>query len=260
MKLRVLKFIVSLTILLTFLWGLVVYAFAVGTEIKLDEHKLSLSLPQGFNRLTTSTSKEMSEQVEAFGYTTASFKTYLEQNKILIFATEEKGKTQLSLKCWETDFSKDVVDLSVFDGAAMSTVAAKLITIPGSSYKTVAVNGMKMFEVRKEDKDSGGDFYSVQYITVRNSKIYSLNMSFAGKESTEKVQTAWQTVQTLKIDDNSTSAKWGFSSVFEMVIIWVMIIAAIIATYVIVVSFVKDYKKHKADLESGNDTIHRKKM
>ena len=260
MKLRVLKFIISLITLFALLSGLVVYAVALGTEIQLKEHNLSLTLPQGYNRLTTSTSEEMTKQVEAFGYTTASFKTYLQQNKILIFAIEQGGKTQLSLKCWETDFSKDVVDLSVFDNNSLSAVATGLITIPGSSYKSVTVNGMKMFEVRNTDADSGGDFHSVQYITVRNSKIYSLNMSFAGKENVQNVETAWNTVQTLKIADRSTSVNWGFSSVFEMVLIWVMIIGAVVAICVIIVSFIRDYKKYKADQEAGNDIIYRKKM
>lgn len=260
MKLRVFKFIISLITLFALLSGLVVYAFALGTEIELKEHNLKLTLPEGYNRLTTSTSKEMTEKVEAFGYTTSSFKSYLEQNKILIFAAEEGSKTQLSLKCWETDFSKDVVDLSVFDSNGLSAVAAGLITAPGSSYKSVTVNGMKMFEVRSTDADSGGEFHSVQYITVRNSKIYCLNMSFMGKEKAENIETAWNTAQTLKISDHSTSVNWGFSSVFEMVLIWVMIIGAVIAICVIVISFIRDYKKYKADQEAGNDTIYRKKM
>lgn len=233
-------------------------ALAEETEVSVKEHNLSLTLPSGFTLLDSSNAEENENLVKNFGYTVSSFKGYLEQNSIILFAAAEDN-TQLSIKCWETDFSKEVTDLSLLDEDALKSVAKQIIIIPGASYKSATVGGMKLFEVKKADNDSGGDFYSVQYVTIRNGKIYSVNIAFPGKESEESKAAAWEIAKSLKIADKTTTSPWDVTSVFEMVLIWVIIIAAAVTVVIILVSFVVDCKKRKAEKSAGTEIIFRRK-
>ena len=233
-------------------------AFAEENKISLKEHNLSLTLPNGFTLLDSANASKNEELIEDFGYTVSSFKGYLEQNSIILFATD-KNNTQLSLKCWETDFSKEIIDLKLLGEEALKSVAKQIITLPGASYKSATIGDMRLFEVKKADNDSGGDFYSVQYVTIRNKKIYSLNIAFPGKESEENKTAAFEIAKSLKIADKSTSSPWDVPSVFEMVLIWVIIIVAAVTLVIIVISFVGDYKKRRAEKDAGTEIIFRRK-
>lgn len=244
-----------LVLVLSFVMTCVVSAKGTVTEIK--EHGLTLTLPDGFTSLDSTDASEKEEVVENFGYTVSSFKNYLEQNNILLFAADKNG-TQLFLRCWETDFSKEINDLGVLEKDSLKTVASKIITIKGSEYKSLTVNGMRLLEVLKSDNDSGGDFFSVQYVTIRNGKIYSIDFAFPGSENEENLLKASETIKTLEISDKSTSSKWDVPSVLEMVFIWIIITAAAGTVIFIIFSFVKDYKKHNAD-NADTETIFRRK-
>lgn len=234
---------------------------ALGKEktLDLDSHNLSLSLDEEYYMLTKENASKNKDIIEEFGYTVTSFKTYMEQNNILIMGIDTKEKIQLTLKAWETAFSKDIVELSVLNETAISDIAKKLVTINGSSWRTVKINNMQMIEVRFAGSDEKGSFYSVQYITIRNGKIYSLGLNFSGEESDEKTSLAWDTVKGLWIKDVATASPWSASTIFEFVIIWIIILAAAIAVVLIIISFVKDRIKHNADMEKGNYTISRRK-
>jgi cell division protein FtsL len=209
--------------------------------------------------LTRDNAAKNKDLIEDYGYTVTSIKTYMDQNNILIIGIDAKSKTQLTLKCWETAFSKDIVELSALREEAITDVAKKLVTLNGSTWRTIKINGMQMIEVRYADKDETGSFYSVQYITIRNEKIYSLGLNFSGEKSEEKTQAAWETAKGLSIKDFKSPSPWSASAIFEFSVIWVIIIAAAAAVVLIIISLVKDRIKYKADMEKGNYTISRRK-
>ena len=233
-------------------------ALAEENEVEVKEHSLTFEMPAGFTALDSSNAAKNEEAVENFGYTGYSFNSYLGQNNILLFASNTDG-TQICRKCWETDFSKEIADLGVLSEDTLASVASQIITLKGATYKISKVNGMRVFEVRKTDTDSGGNFFSVQYVTIRNGKIYSLNFAFSGNESEANRDFAWETVKGLKITNKSSSSPWDVASVFEMVLIWVIIIAAAVTVVVIFISFIGDYKKRKAEAEAGTEIIFRRK-
>lgn len=255
-------FLKSLVIFTVSLIILILGTFtALGEEktLELEEHKLSLTVSENYLLLNTENANKNKDIVQAFGYTVSSFKTYLEQNSIITFGLDKESKTQLILKCWETDFSADIIELSSLNDDSLSQVVKKLVTVGGSSWRTATVNGMKMIEVRFAGTDNSGDYYSVQYITIRNGKIYSLGNIFSGQKSEEKTTLAFNTVKGLVIKDVKTASPWTASAVFEFVVVWIMIIGSLVAVVVIIISFIRDRKKYKANMEKGNDTIFRRK-
>lgn len=251
---KILSAVVSVAAVMLF----TVNAAAEGEKISLKEHFLTIELSDAYTVLDSSNVSKNEEVVEKFGYTVSSFKNYLQQNNILFFGVDSNG-TQCFLKCWQTDFSKEITDLSVLDDETLKSVATQIITISEAAYKTATVNGMRFFEVSATDTDSGGNFYSVQYITIRNGKIYSLNFAFPGTESKENKAAAWETVTTLKIEDKARSSPWDMASVFELVLIWAIIIVAVAGAVVIIISFVRDIKARKNESQSGTETIMRRK-
>ncbi len=227
--------------------------------LQIKEENLTLSVSEDYILLNDENAAKNSEKIEILGYTLSSFKTYLSQNNIVVFGLDTKNKTQLILKSFETDFSKDIIELSLLNEDALLEVTKKLVTIPEASWRIVKINDMQMIEVRFSDQDQNGEFYTVMYITIRNGKIYSLSQIFSGEKSETKTSAAFSTVKGLEIKDVKTSAAWDASSVFEFIIIWIMIIGAFVAAVFIIVSFVRDRKKYKENLENGKEVISRRR-
>jgi len=141
----------------------------------------------------------------------------------------------------------------------LERTAKELVTVKGASYKTVSANdGMKLIEIRSSTKDSGGVFCSVQYITVCNKNFYSLTFTFSGNIDNAKVETAWNTLSTFKIETDIESSAWDFGSVFIMILLGIVVVAAAVVAVIIVFSIIKDIKKRRADATASNDYIRRR--
>lgn len=257
MKFKSKRIFLSLICVLCLLFALPFTALAKGVKAEVSEYDLSVILPEGSVPLTESVASKESELIESFGYTVTSFKNYLKTNQIILFASAPDG-TQISVKRWESDFSADAEDMSYLSDTALTSVAKQLVTLSGATYKTVLVNSMKLIEIRSNGKDSGGDFSSVQYITIRNGAFYSVNIAFSGKLDDTKVQSAWDIICGLKIKDNISKSPWTFSAVFEMVLICVLIIAAIVAAVLVILSFVKDIRSKRANTADEVEYIERR--
>ncbi len=254
-KLRILSCLFCATCLL-FLMPTAV--LAEGVKASVAEHELVIVLPEGSVPLTEHNASKQSEIIESFGYTVTSFKNYLKTNQIILFAAAPDD-VQISIKNWHSDFAADTEDMSYLSDTALTSVAKQLVTVSGATYKTVLVNSMKLIEVRSNGKDSGGDFSSVQYITIRNGAFYSVNIAFSGKLSDEKVQSAWDIICGMKIKDNISKSAWDFSSIFEMILLCALIIVALVAIVLIVLSFVKDIRSRRADTADEVEYIERRK-
>lgn len=234
------------------------------TKAESSEHLLTLTLPDGYILLNSETAKDNQALIESLGYSVSSFKNYLDstndgQPNTLFIGLNPSTRAQITAKSWFTDFSQKVGSFAFLDNEALSLTAKELVTVKGASYKIVSANGMKLIEIRSTTKDSGGEFCSVQYITVCNNNFYSLNFTFSGAISDDKVSTAWNTLETFKIKDTLASSAWDFGSVLIMVLIFLAIIGTLIFAVIIVISIVKDIKKRKTDPDESFDFIERRK-
>lgn len=239
----------------------VLFTFTVSAadkKVMVGEHDLSLTLPEEYVLLNNETASDEKELIESYGYTVSSFKSYLKTNQIIMFATAPATKTQISIKSWNSDFSSDAGDMSYLSDEALSSVAKELVTVSGASYKTVSVNSMELLEIRSSGNDSGGNFCSVQYVTIRNGAFYSINFAFSGELDNSKVQNAWDTICTLNIKDTLTQNAWNISSIFEMILIWALIILAVVAVVVVIISFIRDAQNRRSDTIQDVEYIERR--
>ena len=99
----------------------------------------------------------------------------------------------------------------------------------------------------------------MQYVTVCNGNFYSLNFTFAENIDDGKVQTAWETLSTLKIKTNVGGAVWDVGSVLIMVLLGLVVVAAVVIAIIIVYSIIRDIKKRRTDLNENSDFIERRR-
>ncbi len=251
-----LKKLLVVSLISVFLAVFTLPAFAETLSIK--EEGLEITLPQGYVEINGENSDENLEIIENFGYTAQSFENYLTKENILLFATNPTDKSQINIKCWESEFSKKAEDLSLVSKESLIDIATRLCGT-NTGYNIATVNSMSMIEFSKSDYDSGGDYSTVQYITVRNGKFYSLTVSNPGKLTDQKKSDAWTLVCSLKIDDNTKSGAWSFSGIVCMIFLWALIIAAGIAVVVIIYTFINDIIKSRRGDNSDKDYIQRRK-
>lgn len=260
---KILKYFLSVSLILAFFLFTVTGVFAE-TLAKDDTHSLSLTLPENYLLLNTETAEDNVELIESLGYSLSSFKSYLKSNEngemqTLFLGVDPSSKAQITVKSWSTDFSKKIGNLALLDDEALSKTAKELVSTNGASYKSVSANQMKLIEVRSNDKDSGGNFCSVQYITICNSNFYSLNFTFTGNIDDQKVNVAWETLATFKIKTDLEKDAWDFGSVLIVVLLSLAILAAVVIAIVIIYTIIRDVKNRKTDPNEAVDFIERRK-
>lgn len=260
---KMLKSFLSATVLII-LCCFSVLCVSAETLAESDDHELSLSLPDGYVLLDSETAEDNIDLIEELGYSLSSFLNYLKPAneatpQPLFLGVEQSTKAQISVKYWSTDFSKKIEDFSLLDDEALTKAAKELVQSKGSAYKTVSANGMKLIEIRSNTKDSGGDFCSVQYVTVCNKGFYSLNFTFAGNLNDQKVQTAWDTLTTFEIETDINDGVWDVDTILIIVLLGAGVLAAVVLAVVIVVSIIKDIKKHRADATENSEYIERRR-
>lgn len=261
--LKIFKCFLSATVLIS-LCCFSALCVSAETVAENGDHKLSLTLPDGYLLLDSETAEDNLELIEGLGYSLSSFLNYLKPTnentpQPLFLGVEPNTKAQISVKYWSTDFSKKIEDFSLLDDEALSKTAKELIQTKGSTYKTVSANGMKLIEVRSNTKDSGGNFCSVQYVTVCNKGFYSLNFTFAGNLSDEKVQSAWDTLTTFKIETDINKGVWDVGSILIIVLLGAGVIAAVVLAVVIIISIIKDIKNRRTDAAENSEYIERRR-
>ena len=230
---------------------------------KNSEHDLTLSLPDGYVLLDTETAEDNIELIESLGYSLSSFKNYFKATDEaaptpLFLGVNPSTKAQISVKHWSTDFSQKIGDLSFLDDDALAKTAKELIKTKGASYKTVSANGMKLIEIRLNTKDSGGNFCSIQYITICNQSFYSLNFTFSGTVDDAKVQTAWDTLRSFEIESNIDSSVWDAGTIILLVFLGIVVVAALVVAVIVIYSIIRDVKKRRANKTESNGYIRRR--
>ena len=260
---KILKCFLSVTLIFTFFLFAVIGVLAE-TVVKDDAHSLSLTLPENYLLLNTETAEDNIELIESLGYSLSSFKAYLKSTgngemQTLFLGIDPSSKAQITVKSWSTDFSEKIGNLALLDDEALSKTAKELVSTTGASYKSVSANGMKLIEVRSNGKDSGGDFCSVQYITICNNNFYSLNFTFTGNIDDQKVNVAWDTLATFNIKTDLGNGAWDVGSVLIVVLLSLAILGAVVISIVIIYTIIRDIKKRNTDPNETVDFIERRK-
>ena len=214
---------------------------------------LSFTTPNGYTELNQKNAKKNPELLELLGHSKESFAKYLEDNDICYFALTPKNKEQIIIKTFETDFSKELKDLSAGDENDETLVKA-IVPKDASAYSVVTLQGTKYFQIIFKNTDSGGAFTAVQYLTVRNKKFYSICFNFSEKNlSRETLNNSFNMAKSLKIKNTLAAAVWSAQDILILMLIVLGIIGITVIIGLIIYSFVKDIMQKKKQIETGGD-------
>ncbi len=228
-----------------------VFAFALSLNVSalsLDKYNFNINIENGYQILTEDNISGESDLVESLGFSTNSMKQYFKDNSFILFAVNEQRTRQIQATCIETEFSRQIIDISnIGEDDAMGFVSRFITADNVSAVELVTMGDMVFYRAFSADKDSGGEFCTIQYITVRGGKLYTIGFFESSAVLSSEFKTfAEETMATLSIP-NASSAGVGAKNVAEMILIIVLLLAAIVGAVIVIISLVRDFKRYEDD-------------
>ncbi|MBR5452105.1 MAG: hypothetical protein IKV36_03820 [Clostridia bacterium] len=236
-------------ILLAFvLSSLFCFPVSAATGDPLDD--LNFRFPSSYTKLTRDNLSKNSKLVKQLGFTPSSLKNYMKQENIYIIAAGEEAKGEFHIKCTETDFSKQ---MKSFAGLGSESLTKINNTLFGGNAEACNIGKSDTIYFRTKSRAETAEFYTYQYATVENGKLYSF--VYYG-DSSDEID---DFMKSLEI---KTQKKSNPATVATGILIAVIIIACLVAMGIIVVTIVMDLKNPVEDdlEETEYIRIKRRKM
>lgn len=247
--------------LLAVLCAAVLFTFSAAAYSN-GELGVSFEQPEGYMELNAENISKHEGYLSLLNHSEESFKKYLTDNNIEFFALTNDNKKQIILRCYETEFSKQLVDMSAVADEDVETIAKAVLPEGSSGYSRATVNGIKYIQVITSGEDSGGGFSAVQYITIRNGLFFSMVYNYS--ESTlqkSSLDASFQSMTKFNIENFKAASVWSLQDIFTliMVIVFMIIVAAVII--IILYSFVKDIIAKRRESQGGGEVkVKRRKF
>ena len=125
--------------------------------------------------------------------------TYFNQNGIEYFAISKDTKAQIKISTFSNDFSKQVVDISLLDDAALEEFAK---TFDVNSDSIIENNDRKFICVKSSEKSGENTYTVTQYITIFNNQMVYFTGYNPGENTTSEITAAFDTFELNTPSDN----------------------------------------------------------
>lgn len=198
MKRKLICFISAVIILLS--------SFTVTASAeKLDEFNLECNLPKDFVVLTEKNAAKNEAALKSLGFSVSSFKNYLKNNNIVLFASLPDKSCQLTVNVNATQFSQQTEDFAYLNDEQIISLSALLSGVPEAEVQIVESNSNKFACFAVSGADKAGDFALKQFISVKNSELYTVNIAFSDNKITEENEkTAHKLLSCIDIQHKKT--------------------------------------------------------
>ena len=214
------KFIL-LTLLLMVIMALPVSAASKGYTVE---------FPEGYV-VSYGNVKNDDPVAEIIGMDNEKYSNYFKSNGLLFIAVKEDNSVQLRFSKYSNEFSQKLGNMGNLNDKEFAQIANKLAG--DKSYKK-EISGEQTFICIKENlKDSGGEYVSTQYITVKNGNVYQLSCYNEGKEVSDDIINIFNSL--------SFSSSNNFNWLYTMIFLTVIFLGAVII--IMVKGIVTDLKK-----------------
>ena len=220
-----------------------------------SEHGVSFSAPKGFYELTANNSHNNAELLGKIGYTEKAFDNYLSKNGIIYFALNDDNTKQIIIMCKQTTFSQNLNNLSDLGEEGINTLAGEVLPKDYKDYAILRVGDTVYLQLATTSSDSGGNFYTIQYFTVKNGYLYSACFNYSGGYDPNAAEVTDEYIKALKIE--SATATGGGQNIFFIILVIIIIVAALFLITWLAFSLTKDLRKAKKD--SDEVKINRRK-
>ena len=217
----------------------------------LDEYGFGINLPEEYTVLTADNIKENSQFLEQLGHTPQSMQNYFSENKLILFASDRADGRQIQVKCTSTDFTKQLTDLSLLSEKQLLDIAKDILPSEQSeNFTVVRLGDIVSYELESHHQDNVGQFWSRQYITIREGNLYSITFFENGEKlSAEFLSEIDSVLSTLTIKQNKKVTATDAESITEVVIVWVLIGLVSVLAVVMLWSLVRDALKNSGEEE-----------
>lgn len=125
--------------------------------------------------------------------------TYFNQNGIEYFAISKDTKSQIKISTFSNDFSKQVVDISLLDDAALDEFAK---TFDVNSDSIIENNDRKFICVKNIEKSGENTYTVTQYITIFNNQMVYFTGYNPGENTTSEITAVFDTFELNTPSDN----------------------------------------------------------
>lgn len=223
---------------------------------------LSFKTPENYVELNLKNIKDNAELLSVLGHSEDSLKKYLSTNNIIYFSLTNDNKRQILIRSNETDFSKTLNDLNFATASELDTISQLFFDDTKNCFN-VLINGNKFLQTINKDKDSGGNFVAVTYITIKNGILYTINFNYSGTEFenlNQYLDDSFNLCENLKIKANNPVHIWSANDIITFILIIVFILAILAIIIVLITSFIKDIRRKKKEDELGEIKLRRRKF
>lgn len=238
MRFRQISIITSLALLLCYC-----FCFSVGA-VTVKEYNLDIELPENFTIITANNIENYPEFMSSSGMDKKTFKSFTQKNGIVLYATDFETKKEITLICTANDFSAKVEDLGLLDAAATKQIGDSVFQ--DTEYKTITINErFKYFSSEYSDKDKGGDFYGLHFVTVRNGDIYNFSFSSPQKITDNDIEIAEKSFLSLTFKQNEGFKYADFENTLTQILIILGILCFVALMLYIIYLFIVDIKNKR---------------
>ncbi len=226
-----------------------------------QENGISIDYPKGYTVITADNAEDHEEYVENLGYGVSSFKKYLTAKNIISFAGNEDNSGQFRLISYSTEFTKQIRDISNATDKELEIIAKQLL--PNGYGYIYRYSGSVYYGINRMVTDENISYGTIQFLTVKNGRYYSLNYYGYGAISDTEIKQAEKVLKSLKIPGEDGILEVAGSSntkrMVYIVIISLVIIAGTICIVLYAISLVRDIRKNKRQSADVDMVIKRRK-
>ncbi len=235
MKKKLICFVSAILILVS------IFTVTAAAE-KIDDYNLEYNLPKEFVVLTEKNADKNDAALKSLGFSVSSFKSYLKNNNIVLFASLTDKSCQLTVNINTTQFSQQTEDFAFLDNEQILSLAADISGVPMSEILVIDSNSNKFASFQSSGTDKVGSFVLQQFITVKNSALYTVSVAFSGTELTAKnLQTSNELLDCISLQNKKSGITInGFQNVAIYIGIIVILLFLLAVLVYIVYTLVTD--------------------
>ena len=222
----------------------------------------TIEYPKDFLVITKDNSEEYEDYLHSLGYSIESFDKYLTDKGILSFSGNADNSIQFRLTENETDTSKEIVS---FESKTEKEIEAIGKALFKDSYNGIIEKGENTFIEALTLNGKGNEKYcTLQYLTIKNGKIYSLNY-YGSKTSVPKEEVAmvYETLESLEIPETgnvfANFSRGSGGRIGYIILIGIVIIFGLISIILISISLIRDLNIHLSNDNQENIKIKRRR-
>ncbi len=239
------KGIYSILLPFVFLLALCLHAAADSADIG-----VSFNAPEKWSTITVDniSDEENEELLEELGYTVSSLKKYFSDNDLVLFSVNSLRDRQIQLKASQTDFSKQIEDMSTLTDSGVANIAASIIDSDSSKWRISLINNIKFIETRSTVNSNDGKYCVIQFTTVKSGNLITLSY-FAEEKTLSDELSAEATAAAEGIRSTSKEGRKGLGdNIITFIVIGALLILAIAtAVYILVTFFLDVHNKTTSD-------------